>query len=72
MELKTLKGGKSLELCYIEDYLGGFVCYKKDSKIFLSSEHSSVICCEGTKEELEEYLQMKLTEDDICKVVKDK
>ena len=41
--------------CYVEDFDGGFVCYKEDVKHFPNAS----VCIEGTKEEIEEYVHIK-------------
>lgn len=44
-----------MKLCYIEDCNGGFICYSKDKKYFLEN-HDKIVCCEGSKSDIEEYL----------------
>ena len=52
------------KLCYIEDYIGGVICYEKHKQYFLL-DNSSKVCFEGDKKELEEYLGHKITDDNI-------
>ena len=55
----------SMQLSYIEDCMGGIVCYKNQKNYFLSMNDSSKICFEGTREEMEVYLGCQITEDNI-------
>lgn len=54
-----------MKLCYIEDFMGGFICYENQKEYFLSVDESIKVCFEGTKEELEEYLGYEISEDNI-------
>lgn len=54
-----------MKLCYIEDFMGGFICYENQKEYFLSVDESTKVCFEGTKEELEEYLGYEISEDNI-------
>ena len=54
-----------MKLCYIEDFMGGFICYENQKEYFLSVDESAKVCFEGTKEELEEYLGYEISEDNI-------
>lgn len=49
--------------CYIESELGGIICSFKDSKYFLNAEDSATLCYQGTKEEVENYLGVKITDE---------
>ncbi|SCJ49250.1 Uncharacterised protein [uncultured Clostridium sp.] len=57
-----------MNICYIEDCNGGFLCYSKDKEYFLKN-NDKVICCEGEKLDVEEYLNMKISDDMITKAV---
>lgn len=54
-----------MNLCYIEDCVGGIICYESEKSYFLSVDESSKLCFEGTKEELEDYLGHEVTENNI-------
>lgn len=56
-----------MNLCYIEDCNGGFICYSNDKEHFLKN-HDKVVCCEGSKEDVEEYLNMKISESMITNI----
>ena len=58
-----------MKLCYIEDFMGGTICYENQKEYFLLLDNSSKICFEGTKEEMErEHLGHEITEDNISYV----
>ena len=57
-----------MKLCYIEDFMGGFICYENQKKYFLSVDESATVCFEGTKEELEDHLGYKISEDKISHI----
>ena len=52
------------ELLYIEDKLGGYICTRE---YMLKNHISSLgdICCYGTKKEIEEYLNITITDNMI-------
>ena len=54
-----------MKLCYIEDCMGGIICYECDKEYFLSVDKSATICFEGTKEELEKYLGYEIIKENI-------
>lgn len=43
---------------YIEDELGGYIVLEEDTEYFLKKEKemNPVVCCKGTKKEVEEYI----------------
>lgn len=57
-----------MKLCYMEDFIGGTICYENQKEYFLLMDDSSKICFEGTKEEMEVYLGYEITEDNISYV----
>lgn len=60
---RTTKQENYEELLYIEDELGGYVCTKEYilNHVYLTDK----ICCCGTKEELERYLNITITDSMI-------
>ena len=55
---------KKEELLYIEDELGGYICtrdYVSNNYAYLVGD----ICCRGTREELEKYLNITITDNMI-------
>lgn len=49
------------KLCYMEDVMGGYVCYAKDKDYWINEyHHKATLCCEGTKEDIEKYLSHKI------------
>ena len=57
-----------MKLCYIEDFMGGIICYENQKEYFLLLDNSSKICFEGAREEMEIYLGHEITEDNISYV----
>lgn len=47
--------------CYMEDYMGGFICHFKDRNKF----PNSTLCMDGTMGEVEEYIGSKVSYDSI-------
>lgn len=56
------------KICYLEDYLGGFLCYSEDKEYFLNENTNPVICAEGTFAEISEYLNKRIDVNDIKEV----
>ena len=52
---------KSEIYCYMEDENGGFICYSEHKNGF----PNATLCMEGTKEKVEEYLNMEVSKDCI-------
>lgn len=56
-------------ICYVEDELGGLFCYEKDAEHFTAKE-GAVICCQGTRQQVEEYIRYVITDNMINKIYK--
>lgn len=57
-----------MELCYVEDTLGGFFCLEKN--ITKQAIGSYAIYCKGTLEEVETYLGYKIPKETLKQIYK--
>lgn len=54
-----------MNLCYMEDFIGGFICYSEDKEYFLKQETNPKICYEGIRKEVEDYIGNEIKDEDI-------